>query len=66
MSADIATFCRRFGWPDLTALAPVTIAHRGARAHVSDNTLAAFRLANDLGAEMWELDLCASAGKVRR
>ncbi|WEX11969.1 glycerophosphodiester phosphodiesterase [Chelativorans sp. AA-79] len=35
---------------------PLAIAHRGASAHATENTLNAFELASDLGAQMWELD----------
>jgi glycerophosphoryl diester phosphodiesterase len=36
---------------------PYAIAHRGASAYAYDNTLRAFALAADLGAEMWEVDI---------
>jgi glycerophosphoryl diester phosphodiesterase len=39
----------------------VRIAHRGASAHAPENTLAAFALAAELGADMVEADLQASA-----
>lgn len=48
-------FMTRFGWPAGLRL-PLTIGHRGASAHAMENTLRAFSLASDLGAEMWELD----------
>lgn len=51
---DQAGFAARFGWPFLRY--PLAIGHRGASAHARENTLAAFALASDLGAEMWELD----------
>lgn len=35
---------------------PLVIAHRGARAHAPENTLAAARLAHTVKADMWELD----------
>ncbi len=35
---------------------PTIIAHRGARAHAPENTLAAARLGHAQGAAMWELD----------
>ena len=38
--------------------APIVIAHRGARAHAPENTLAAARLAHIARADMWELDTC--------
>ncbi|MDR2111643.1 MAG: glycerophosphodiester phosphodiesterase [Candidatus Accumulibacter sp.] len=37
---------------------PLNIAHRGARAHAPENTLAAARLAHACKADMWELDTC--------
>jgi len=37
---------------------PLVIAHRGARAHAPENTLAAARLAHNHGADLWELDVC--------
>ncbi|SBW07137.1 Glycerophosphoryl diester phosphodiesterase family protein [uncultured delta proteobacterium] len=37
---------------------PLVIAHRGARAHAPENTLAAARLAHAAKADMWELDTC--------
>lgn len=36
---------------------PLVIAHRGASAHAPENTLAAFRLARDIGADGVELDV---------
>jgi glycerophosphoryl diester phosphodiesterase len=35
---------------------PLVIGHRGASGHTTENTLAAFAKASDLGAVMWELD----------
>jgi glycerophosphoryl diester phosphodiesterase len=40
---------------------PLAIAHRGASAYAQQNTLAAFQLAADLGADMWEVDLHETA-----
>jgi glycerophosphoryl diester phosphodiesterase len=40
---------------------PYSIAHRGASAYAPANTLAAFRKAADLGADMWEVDIRATA-----
>lgn len=40
------------------------IAHRGASGHAPENTLAAFRLAAELGADMVELDVRVSADGV--
>ncbi len=36
---------------------PFAIAHRGASAYAFDNTLRAFDLAAELGADMWEVDI---------
>lgn len=36
---------------------PLCIAHRGASAHGVENTLDAFRIAAQLGADMWEIDV---------
>ncbi|WP_424830549.1 glycerophosphodiester phosphodiesterase family protein [Ruegeria sp.] len=47
------------GW--LTPSRPLSIAHRGASAYAPENTLAAFALAADLGADMWEVDLHQTA-----
>lgn len=46
------------------AARPLCIAHRGASAHAAENTLAAFRAAAQLGADMWELDVQLSADGV--
>ena len=55
----------KFGWPAAgTGGRPLTIAHRGASGHRTENTPAAFALASDLFAEMWELDLRMSADGV--
>ncbi len=43
---------------------PITFAHRGARAHESENTLAAFRLALRLGARGLESDVWLTADGV--
>ncbi len=53
---DQAAFAARFGWPAGLAF-PLAIGHRGACAHAVENTLAAFAMASDLGADMWELDI---------
>lgn len=46
-------------------MAPITFAHRGARAHLPENTLAAFRYALEHGATGLETDAyCAAAGEV--
>jgi glycerophosphoryl diester phosphodiesterase len=43
---------------------PLAIAHRGACDYAPENTLKAFRIAADLCAEMWELDIRLSADGV--
>ncbi len=50
-----AAFAARYGWPKRISF-PLAIGHRGASAHAVENTLAAFGMASDLGASMWELD----------
>src|SRR3989337_2901933 len=40
---------------------PLVIAHRGANAYAPENTLAAFRLAGDQGADAIEFDVRATA-----
>lgn len=56
MSHDFSAFFERYGWPCGKGKLPFCIGHRGASGHVRENSLEAFRLASDLGAEMWELD----------
>lgn len=56
MTRDFSIFAQRFGWPLAGKSLPLCIGHRGASGHAMENTLAAFQLASDLGAEMWELD----------
>jgi len=45
-------------------LQPYAIAHRGASAYAPGNTLAAFRKADLLGADMWEVDIRATSDGV--
>ena len=55
----------RFGWPNAEDLhLPLAIAHRGASDYFTENTLEAFQLAAELGAEMWELDVRLSRDGV--
>lgn len=56
MKASIEAFVSRYGWPAHAAQRPLSIGHRGACAHAHENTIAAFRVAARLGADMWELD----------
>lgn len=51
-------------WPRHREGPPLAIAHRGASAHAPDNTLAAFELAHELGADMWEVDIRLTADGV--
>lgn len=53
---DFSAFAARYGWPPDKQSFPFCIGHRGASGYVTENTLAAFQLASDQGAEMWELD----------
>ena len=53
---DARAFAGRFGWPVEGARFPLAIGHRGASDLATENTLEAFAVASDLGAEMWELD----------
>ncbi len=56
---------KKFDWPEtLLTGHPLAIAHRGASDYAPENTLKAFRIAADLCAEMWELDLRLSADGV--
>ena len=55
----------RFGWPEtLMTGHPLAIAHRGASAYGPENTEKSFRIAAELCAEMWELDIRLSADGV--
>lgn len=56
VKASIEAFIKRHGWPAHAAQRPLSIGHRGACAHAHENTIAAFRIAARLGADMWELD----------
>jgi glycerophosphoryl diester phosphodiesterase len=42
---------------------PLNIAHRGARSLAPENTLAAARKALEIGADLWELDVCMTADR---
>jgi len=61
---DFSAFFSRFGWPETRGRLPFCIGHRGASGHERENTLAAFRRAAELGAEMWELDTQMTADGV--
>lgn len=56
MQHDFSPFFGRFGWPAEKRNLPYCIGHRGASGHATENTLRAFALASEMGAEMWELD----------
>ncbi|TLP57089.1 glycerophosphodiester phosphodiesterase [Microbispora triticiradicis] len=47
--------------PAAAASRPLVVAHRGASAYAPENTVAAFRLARDQGADMFELDVQETA-----
>lgn len=64
MTRDFSAFFHRFGWPENKGRLPFCIGHRGASGHERENTLAAFRRAAELGAEMWELDTQMTADGV--
>jgi len=51
--ASIEAFISRYGWPAHAAQRPLSIGHRGACAHAHENTIAAFRVAARLGADIW-------------
>ena len=48
-------------WDWMAPERPYAIAHRGASAYAPGNSLQAFEIAADLGADFWELDLRLSA-----
>jgi glycerophosphoryl diester phosphodiesterase len=50
------------GWLD--PIRPYAIAHRGASAYAPGNTLRAFAIASDLGADFWEVDVRTAADGV--
>lgn len=56
MQHDFSPFLKRFGWADDRSVPPYCIGHRGASGHATENTLRAFALASEMGAQMWELD----------
>ncbi|MCV6548169.1 MAG: glycerophosphodiester phosphodiesterase family protein [Cohaesibacter sp.] len=49
--------CQKLDWPASRFGGPRIIGHRGACHHAHENSLAAFALASELGADMWELDV---------
>lgn len=59
-----ATWTRRLPSPLPSPSLPQTIAHRGAKAHAKENTLAAFRLAASSGAHAIETDARLSGDGV--
>ena len=63
---DFSAFFERYGWPAGKGQLPFCIGHRGASGHKTENTLAAFELASELGAEMWELDTQLTQRRRRR
>lgn len=48
----------------LSPTRPLSIAHRGASAYAQANSLRAFEIAADLGADMWEVDLHQTSDEV--
>lgn len=61
---DFSALFHKFDWPENRGKLPFCIGHRGASGHERENTLAAFRRAAELGAEMWELDTQMTADGV--
>ncbi|MEZ7131292.1 glycerophosphodiester phosphodiesterase [Nonomuraea sp. AD125B] len=51
------TFAATPAWAQTSTTSPIDIAHRGASAYAPENTIAAFHLADDLGADLFELDV---------
>ncbi|POF34153.1 glycerophosphodiester phosphodiesterase [Roseibium marinum] len=51
-------------WIHDTHRPPLAIAHRGASAYAFDNTMRAFEVARELGADMWEVDVRLTADGV--
>ncbi|MCV6601809.1 MAG: glycerophosphodiester phosphodiesterase family protein, partial [Cohaesibacter sp.] len=49
--------CQKLDWPTSRFGGPRIIGHRGACHHAPENSLTAFALASELGADMWELDV---------
>lgn len=64
MVESVHQLALRYGWPLAAAELPLTIGHRGASGYRLENTLAAFQLAADLGARMWELDTQMTADGI--
>lgn len=56
MTHSFSAFLSRYGWPGTLKQLPLCIGHRGASGHRTENTLEAFELASELGADAWELD----------
>lgn len=57
---DLDAYGESIRWPGIQ---PLVIAHRGASANAPENTLAAYRLAIEAGAEMAECDVRLSADR---
>lgn len=55
--ALMAAFLPDKNWVRAHTGLPLAIAHRGASAYAFDNTLRAFQVAHELGADMWEVDI---------
>jgi glycerophosphoryl diester phosphodiesterase len=60
----MTTFRPDRSWVDNHDGPPLAIAHRGASAYAFDNTLRAFQVADELGADMWEVDIRLTADGV--
>jgi glycerophosphoryl diester phosphodiesterase len=64
MIRSFSAFFERYGWPGHFEHLPLCIGHRGASGHRTENTLEAFELATELGADAWELDTQLSSDGV--
>ncbi|WP_373236300.1 glycerophosphodiester phosphodiesterase [Cohaesibacter celericrescens] len=61
---SFATKTSTLGWPDSRFGGPYIIGHRGASHHAIENSLSAFKLASELGADLWELDVRNTADGI--
>ncbi|GAB2186093.1 hypothetical protein LAB1_34020 [Roseibium sp. LAB1] len=64
MEAALRTFRPGRAWLTEPRPVPLSIAHRGASAYAFDNTLRAYEIAHELGADMWEVDVRLTADRI--